>query len=285
MRVARHAGRACLALVVAALLAPAAGARAELPPVTIVGGAVSVTAVFADSVRPASPAEVRLEIRQGGACWQAATLPWGMRSTDEAIAHLRRVIGWKGDYLFVRTECGGGNAWKCDQELVFVRRGGRIEPLARLMPRADGIGTSWDGRRFHDVDVDWEINNVTSHAAAPAFPLVLRDTGRALEVDVERSWQETEAGYLQNRSAVEALRDSAATASVTTTRRDLLFGNAVTAAYFRRPAELVETLAEARRVLDPAIARAIEKVVDGVRPGALPRSSRPDVRLCGDGEE
>jgi len=277
--------RATSALVVAAGLALAPSARAELPPVPIVTGAVTVTAVFADSVRPSMPAAVRLEIRQGAACWEAATMPWGLHSTDEAIAHLKRVIGWKSGYLFVRTECGGGNAWKCEQELVFAKRGGNIRPLARLAPRADGIGTSLRNGRFHDYDVDWEINDVTSHAGAPAFPLVMRDDGEAMVVDPEASWKEAETGYRRNLGAVAALRDSAASPAVQITRRDLLFGNAVVAAYFRRPADLVAAMEEARRTLDPETVLRIQRVVDGVHPGALPRTSHADLRLCGDGEE
>ena len=266
-----------------ALLATAA--RAELPPVTIVSGAVSVDAVFADSVVPNRPPEIRLEIHAGDACWQTTTSPFGMHDTAETLAHHERVIGWKGRYLFVRTECGGGNAWKCDQELVFARQGPRLAMLGRLAPSADGIGTSYRDGRFYDMDVDWELNDVTSHAGAPAFPLVLRDAGGRLVVDLDASWKAAEAGYRQNQSAVQALRDSTPTPDVVITRRDLLFGNAVTAAYFRRPAELVETLAEARRTVDPATYAMFEQTVDAVHPGALPEATRLVLRRCGEDEE
>ena len=38
-----------------------------------------------------------------------------VNSKKQAIEVLRNNLGWKGDYFFVRLECGGGNAWRCDR--------------------------------------------------------------------------------------------------------------------------------------------------------------------------
>jgi hypothetical protein len=44
-----------------------------------------------------------------------------VKDEDEAIKVLENGFGWKDGYFFLRLECGGGNAWRCDREQVFAK--------------------------------------------------------------------------------------------------------------------------------------------------------------------
>lgn len=47
----------------------------------------------------------------------------GVRNIDEAVSQIKESTGWKDNYLFVPSECGGGNAWRCNTEHVFAIHG------------------------------------------------------------------------------------------------------------------------------------------------------------------
>ncbi|MBK7769560.1 MAG: hypothetical protein IPI48_03225 [bacterium] len=112
-----------------------------------------------------------------------------------AWARLRRTIGWKGDYLFVLNECGAGNTWKCASEAVFMLRDGRLIALGSLRSRgpsdpgdSDEIGTSYRDGAFGDIYADCEVNDLTSHAGAPWFEVVLLEHEGSLVPDLLRTW-------------------------------------------------------------------------------------------------
>jgi len=46
----------------------------------------------------------------------------GVRNIDEAVSQIKESTGWKDNYLFVPSECGGGNAWRCNIEHIFTTR-------------------------------------------------------------------------------------------------------------------------------------------------------------------
>jgi len=279
-----------LALALALVTLPATGAHtraADHPAavIPILDQPVVVTATLQDTTGD-DLHDVRLRIHHGADCYETGTYLFRVRDVSEAAAHLRKVIGWKDGYLFVRTECGGGNAWKCDQDVVFSFRGGRLRPLGALAsfaPVDSGIGNGLRDSVFHDFDADWENNEVTAHANAPGVWIAMRDAGGRLKVDLARTWRLTLPEYRQNDSTWRALRESAPSPEVDFARTGALFGNAVIARYCDRPRELTETLSEARRVLRAKDLQALERTLAGIRPGTFPRTSRARLEPCAGG--
>ncbi|MBK7672816.1 MAG: hypothetical protein IPJ24_15735 [bacterium] len=201
-----------------------------------------------------------------------------------AWEHLRRTIGWKGDYLFVLSECGAGNTWKCASEAVFMLRDERLVALGSLLARgpahpgeSDEIGTSYRYGAFIDIYADYESNDVTSHAGAPRFEVVLVEHEGRLAPDQLRTWDLNRTLYEDNcrttRPSPEEQQTSTAYAHISA-----WFCNAILAKYCDRPVELAEALAEARAVLPADWMQVFEAELAGVEAGALPRRSRLALR-------
>jgi hypothetical protein len=230
----------------------------------------------------------------GGACLFAISIEYGDQrielqtfvlisadtGSELAWEHLRRTIGWKDGYLFVLLECGAGNAWKCGSEAVFMIRGGRLVGLGSLLARGptgsdsgDQPGTSYWNGEFHDINADFEGNDLTCHAGAPRFEVLLNEHGGTLIVDAERTWDMNRNLYDANWKTIQALWRRG-TPENFGTQMELLLSNAVLSKYCSRPAELATTLAEARLALPRDVMQAVETELAKVEPGALPRTSR-----------
>ena len=195
-------------------------------------------------------------------------------NADHAIDVVRRTTGWKRGYLFLRSDCGGGNAWKCSNETVFALRHGRLVALGTLAAGDDhAFGGCLGDSVFHDFDGDFEITDLTSHAGAPAFAVTLRERDGRLVGDPDRTWAENAATFASNDSVARANTqpDGRQWEMVLSPR----FENAVIAKYCGRDRELAATLTEARRVLPAGILARLEAELAKVVPGALPRTSRP----------
>lgn len=204
------------------------------------------------------------------------------RGDSAAWAALRGGIGWRDGYLFVRTECGAGNAWKCSAETVFARRYGHLVALGSLLARAERRpGTCWDGRIFQDYDADLEFVDGMCHACSPGFPIWLVERNGRLVADRERTWAQNARFAAANDSLARANptppADGTAWDSWVTPR----LANACLARYCGREAELLAWLAEVRRVASPKLFAEFQKPLALVKPGALPRTSRGPAPLRG----
>ena len=165
-------------------------AEGSAPSIGILDSPVRIVALPSPRVAPEYPLTFHLSLEHGAErCTLETTirLPGRQTTLANAVRRLRRTIGWRHGYLFVRTECGGGNAWKCQGESVFGIRNGRLVGLGTLATRSvsDGIATSWRGGLFWDAHTDLEINELTSHAGAPWFELRLRERDGRLVADTE----------------------------------------------------------------------------------------------------
>jgi hypothetical protein len=221
---------------------------------------------------------VEWRIVHGDACLST----WSYASGDDSaavLADLPNDFARRGDYLFIAARCEGGNHWKCSGSEVIAVRDSRLVPLGWL-GGADFASyapdTVWKDGEFLDFDADWE-SAFTGRGGAPGMDLVLRDSGDVLVADLGRTWQRSMRRYRSNertwgdRPGVSPL-----------SRAEALFENAVIASYCHRPREFAATMAEAARVVEPAMLRAMRDTLANIRPGVLPRRSRPLSAPCGD---
>lgn len=192
-----------------------------------------------------------------------------------AAAVLRRTIGWRGGYLFARRECGGGNAWRCDVDLVYALRDGRLASIGEQIggTRSQAPGAAYRNGHFVDVYDRLEINDLTSHAGAPSFRIYLVDRNGRLEADLAYTWRMDSRRFEASRrelARVERDRNLDPRAR-SETMASLLLHNAALARYCRQAGPLAETDRDARRLLAPAAYAAFERLVMTVEPGQLPR--------------
>ena len=267
---------AALAISVAAL--GVASAADSAPTALLLDHPVRVVATLEDTIGP--HLRCRLDVSGPRATYALETdlMLAGGASWDSALVALRHTIGWCDGYLFVRTECGGGNAWKCASETVFALRGGRLVSLGTLAAWAGGgLATSRVRGGFRDYDADLEITDATSHAGAPGFEVRLRERGGTLVGERAATWR-----LLAKRRAGSArlAREHAGPPGADETWDGVVSPRLALAAIARwcgRAREEAAVLAEARGALPPDRWRAFTDALTRITPGALPRTSRgPD---------
>jgi hypothetical protein len=192
---------------------------------------------------------------------------------------LRGDVVQRGKYVFIACEDQGGNHWKGRGSEVIGLESGHLVPLGWLGEldfESYAADTCYKDGEFFDLDADWE-SEFTGHAGAPKVELVLRDSAGTLVADRDRTWKRCLPTYLSNESE---WRNWNGGSSDDFGRTQALFENAVIAAYCARPREFSETIDEVDRVVKPELVRAIRETLAKVRPGVLPRRSRPWSAPC-----
>jgi hypothetical protein len=274
---------AAFAFTLAGAAAPDAAPAADPgSPIRVLERPVRVVALPSPPVAADYPLTFRLALEHGAECCTLETtirIPDAPTTVANAVRRLRRTIGWRHGYLFVRTECGGGNAWKCMSESVFRVRNGRLVGLGTLATRsvAEGIATSWRNGMFWDADTDLEINELTSHGGAPWFELRLRERDGRLVADIDSTWAANAREYAARDSASLANAKPPGAQETWDSVISPRLGNAAVARYCGRANLLAAILAEARGVLPADRFATFQAVIARIEPGALPRSSAPPV--------
>jgi len=264
-----------LTALLCALTARAAGAQ----DVTLLSQPVSVTA--RSESQPGDPARYfpfTLTVSRGGQAFAFKTLIVAVADQEDAIEVLRRTIGWKDRYLFVREECGGGNTWRCDVDQVFAFRGDRLVHLGEQIggSRSQGPGALFRNGYFVDMYDRLETNALTTHAGAPSFAIYMKDTNERLTVDLDRTWKEGRAGYERNRKELARIGSNRSMDSPgrSETQTSLLLDNAALARYCLKNEPLEQTMREAQRLIAPERLATLQSIVRQISPGELPAPRR-----------
>jgi hypothetical protein len=237
-------------------------------PITLMTGKVSVTAVSIDDDFGFS---FRIEVRQGAQGYRFETGIIGVGSRAKALLQLCQTTGWRAGYLFVRTDCGGGNAWRCSREQVFASRAGRLVHLGdvRVADEVFSLGASFRDGMFVDIYDKLEDNDLTSHGMAPAIRLIRRERRNQLSVSLNDTWEANAAAYAAN---LDAIRTAAAGRAIQPDglRAAVLF-NAALARYCRRAPESAMMAQVARDRLDNDERRRLNAALAQVVSGETPR--------------
>ena len=107
-----------------------------------------------------------------------------------AIERLKGTIGWKSSCLFVSSECGGSNAWRCERDYIFKLNGEDLIYVGNIVADSDrGPGSNFKNDHFEDVFDRLEGNSLTSHAGAPYFMIFLEETQNRLAPNLQRTWE------------------------------------------------------------------------------------------------
>lgn len=242
----------------------AVDAAEEIP---ILSGRVKITAT-----QQGAPDDFcfELTVEHGGERFMVSTCPFPSRDRRDAIAKLQTSIGWKGGYLFVGEECGGGNMRRCNRDHVFALRQGRLLYIGETHGWAETPG-SYEDSYFMDVYDKFEYNRLTSHAGAPYIRLLMQEKGGRFHVDLQRTWQANRREFEANTTVIHALlakvpkNPSGLSEDVAS---PLLF-NAVLAKYCNRHKEFKQTMHLAKTAMGGEVQRLLQIIADVV-PGELP---------------
>lgn len=200
------------------------------------------------------------------------------KSLDDAIGYLTRTSGWNDKYLFVRDECTGSNAWRCSLDHVYtiVSNNKLVHVGQVLAGEEEKVGPSYSNGYFRDIYDKFEMNELTSHAGAPAFELVIKEVNGRFVVDRDLTWKENEAAYRQDRLMIEKSLQQITNDDFESDNEIVraLFSNSILSKYCGREAELANDVALIRRTGNKELEATMKKILSRVVPSELPSSSK-----------
>ena len=146
-----------------------------------------------------------ITVSDGFSTYSEASLLVAVADIDEAVKVLRSTTVWRPPYLFVRTECGGGNAWACNEEVVFRLHGRRLRRFGVFAVNDDRkAAASFHGDHFDDLYDRME--GLLCHACSPSFRMAVRDSNGRQIVESALTWEHNQPWYAASFRAVSAHR-------------------------------------------------------------------------------
>lgn len=204
----------------------------------------------------------------------STALTIGVRNQQDAIMAMKKTMGWKGDYLFIREECGGGNIWRCNLNHVFALREGRLIYIGEVAgeERIAPCPSFKDGY-FIDVYDKLECNDLTCHARAPAIRLIMKEKRGRFHVVLQRTWQANLQQFLENMAEIrEMLANAHEEPPELSGIADLLLFNAALAKYCKRHKEFDQIIRMAQAGSSEK-GKQILQILAEVVPGELPANT------------
>lgn len=116
----------------------------------------------------------------------------------ESLAKQKALMGWVGDYLFVRHQCGGSYEWRCVVDQVFTIDAARLMHIGSVESRACAtLGCSYNPKTgvFTDVYDGLQTNPVTGEVDAPPLRIARREVENKLQSDLNATWAMNSADY------------------------------------------------------------------------------------------
>lgn len=233
---------------------------------------VKVTAKVTEANGP-SPFDLDLFVRYKNDKFELETSIIAVENIAEAIEQQRKNTGWKGSYLFVRTSCGGGNRWRCSREEIFRIIDGHLIHVGSAFARYDDItGSSFKNGRFLDIYNNFEMNDLTGHAGAPAIWLALYEKGGRFKVDINGTRRKNKSEFKRNRvcihssiSAKKKVREKDRAHTI-----EAILHTAILSKYCNKPEYLKEIYEAALTVMDKEQYQIFLEIMSQVVPGELP---------------
>lgn len=243
-------------------------AAATSKPMLVLQGPVMVTmAPLKDDCH-----DFELKVRYRQTVFPLRTFIVGVNNCQEALAVQKKHTRWKEPYLFVRSECGGGNAWRCDRDAIFAARSGQLVQLGEVYAGSRNISyQSYRNGYFWDVYDKLENNALTGHATAPFFWIALDEEGGHLKANLPRTWENNAGRYTANRAKIDAIiREKGDKSSRIRRLSELILSNAVLAAYCGRDKKVVEMKKIAKNHLPQESFKLFLDMLENVSPAEYP---------------
>lgn len=143
-------------------------------------------------------AEFLITVDQGNTRYRFVTYVPEFESPTEGIEKQRALSAWKGDYLFVRHQCGQLTNWRCVVDQVFTLKQGKLTHLGAVESRdCTAPGCRYDPATgaFRDILDRFQVNPVTGQTDTPPLPIVRRATAVGLEADRDATWDANKETY------------------------------------------------------------------------------------------
>ena len=202
--------------------------------------------------------ELDVTVQQGEEKYSRSTWLTGMNTAGQAFDTIKKGTRWDGKYLMVRTECGGGNAWRCNRDVIFTLASDRLRFLGEVFGGGrEKPARSREGMYFGDIYDKFEMNGLTDHATAPAFWLALYEKDGELKADLSLTWLRNRDDFQRRTREIEDfVKGRGAKAGAEEGIRAPFLSNAVLAKYCERRDEAARLVKLAEAHLGPIVWRS-----------------------------
>jgi hypothetical protein len=182
-----------------------------------------VTSALAEPVAEAQKAGVKITLTQNTAYefivnidhqkqrYRFVTFIPTFESPVEGLAYQRSMMGWKGDYLFVRHQCGQATEWRCIVDQVFTLEGNRLVHLGAIESAAcKELGCKYqpDTGIFTDLYDLYQVNPVTGTTDVPPLNITRRAQGNTLVTDLDATWKMNAPLLQENMACLDQVATS-----------------------------------------------------------------------------
>lgn len=247
----------------------------QLRVMTIVRGPYQVRIELLKQELPAEgiggSSELNITVKKGNEKFERSTFLIGADNLRAAFGLVKKGTRLKGRYLFVRTECGGGNAWRCNRDAVFTVQDGQLRSLGDLFAGGrDTTTISYRDGYFWDLYDKFEMNGLTDHARAPAFFVALKDEGGVLKADLRRTWLRNLGEFKRRVAEIGTLKTGTGHNRKQPDLESAIIANTVLATYCERMKEAAKMERLAERHFVPADLERFRKLIAHVKPGEHP---------------
>ncbi|MFN8987790.1 MAG: hypothetical protein ACK511_08000 [Burkholderiales bacterium] len=172
--------------------------------------ALNTTVAVASPVTDAAKAAVKISVTQNTAYefivnvdrekqrYRFVTFIHNFESPSEGLAYQRSMMGWKGDYLFVRHQCGQVAEWRCIVDQVFTVANNQLIHLGAVESAAcKELGCKYQTATgiFTDLYDVYQVNPVTGATDAPPLSIARRAKDGALVTDLDETWKMNSSLY------------------------------------------------------------------------------------------
>ena len=259
--------------------------KPNFKPIQIHVGKVNVTAEISEFDGD-DYYDLQITVTTGQQKYEVDSTLNGPENLKAVTRHLKKTIGWKGPYLFVRSECGGGNAFRCDKDYVFKLSGNRLIKIGEIavwenMPgREKSFGPGYQHGYFRDIWNNLEENDLTSHAEGPCIKMLLQVRDDKLVMNKDQTWKFNLHQYQANeielsRHAKRNAKSAKSSSKLFELNSQLLF-NAALSRLTERKQEYQETLDMAKLMIDKVGVASLESIISNTVSSADSQSSSRD---------
>ncbi len=249
---------------------PPSETKPNFKPILIHVGKVKVMAEISD-FDSEGHYNLQITVAAGRKKYEVDSALTGQENLKTVTQRLNKNIGWKGPYLFVRSECGGGNAFRCDKDYVFKLSGNRLIKIGEIavwenMPgREKSIGPGYQHGYFRDIWNNLEENDLTSHAEGPSIKMLLQVRDDKFVMNKDQTWKFNLHQYRANeielrRHAKRNAKSAKSSLELFDLNSQLLF-NAALARLTNHKQEYQKTLDLAKLMIDKVGVASFESII------------------------
>ena len=195
----------------------------------------------------------------------------GMFFKTDTLSELKKIIGWKGKYLFVQSR-NINNIWNGSYDCVYTLKDGHLIHVGNITTSYNGVGSMFQDGYFKHFYDKLEYTELTGHAGSRGIWLVMTEVDGHFKADINRTWKENSKEYNESVKRINYVKRYVKDQdSLSSLAPDLIF-SAMLTKYCNKKDELSNILITAKSCLTKEDNKKFSDIVTDVIPQEVPKA-------------